>query len=112
MATITEIEKLALALPEAERAALAAHLLGSLPAVLLDEDEGVAEALRREVEFASNPQIGLSLEQFDERIGAVSGDNSDSPNSSQAILFLPTCWHDFRANTTNLRRQSILSVCH
>jgi hypothetical protein len=30
MATIAEVEKLALALPETERAALAAHLLGSL----------------------------------------------------------------------------------
>jgi hypothetical protein len=66
MATITEIEDLALGLPEAERAILAAHLLGSLPAVFLDEDEGVAEALRREAEFASNPEIGLSLEQFNE----------------------------------------------
>jgi len=31
MATIAEVEKLALDLPETERAALAAHLLGSLP---------------------------------------------------------------------------------
>ena len=40
MATIAEVEKLALDLPETERAVLAAHLLGSLPSVLHDEDEG------------------------------------------------------------------------
>jgi hypothetical protein len=34
MATIAEVEKLALDLPETERAALAAHLLGSLRSVL------------------------------------------------------------------------------
>jgi hypothetical protein len=41
MATIAEVEKLALDLPETERAVLAAHLLGSLPSVLHDEDEGM-----------------------------------------------------------------------
>jgi hypothetical protein len=45
MATIVEVEKLALDLPEDQRALLAARLLGSLPAVLHDEDEGIAEAL-------------------------------------------------------------------
>jgi hypothetical protein len=48
MATIAEVEKLALDLPEGQRAVLAAHLLGSLPSILHDEDEGIAEALRRE----------------------------------------------------------------
>jgi hypothetical protein len=48
MATIAEVEKLALDLPETERAVLAAHLLGSLPSVLHDEDEGIAEPLRRD----------------------------------------------------------------
>ena len=45
MATINEIEKLALDLPENERAVLAAHLLGSLPPVLHDADEGIARVL-------------------------------------------------------------------
>ena len=45
MATIDEVEKLALDLPEKERAILAAHLLGSLSPVLHDNDEGIAEAL-------------------------------------------------------------------
>jgi len=39
VATITDVEKLALDLPENQLAALAAHLLGSLPPVLHDEDE-------------------------------------------------------------------------
>jgi hypothetical protein len=49
MPTIAEVEKLPLDLSETERAILAAHLLGSLPSVLHDEDEGAAEALRRRV---------------------------------------------------------------
>ena len=46
MATVTEIEQLALDLPESERAVLAGQLLRSLPSVLHDADDGVAEALR------------------------------------------------------------------
>jgi hypothetical protein len=68
MATMTEVEKLALDLPESQRAVLAAHLLGSLPAVLHDDDEGIAEALRRDAEFGETPEIGLSVEQLDQEI--------------------------------------------
>ncbi len=68
MATIAEVEKLALDLPDSERAVLAAHLLGSLPPVLYDEDEGIAEALRRDAEFETNPSLGLSLKQLDQQI--------------------------------------------
>ena len=35
-------------LPDQQRAALASHLLESLPAVLQDDDDGLAEALRRD----------------------------------------------------------------
>lgn len=66
--TIAEVEKLALDLPETQRAVLAAHLLGSLPAVLHDEDEGIAEALRRDAELDANPASGMSLEQLDQQI--------------------------------------------
>ncbi len=69
VATITEVEKLALDLPENQRAVLAAHLLGSLPSVLHDEDEGIAEALRRDAELDANPSLGISLEQLDQQIG-------------------------------------------
>lgn len=41
MATIVEIEKLALTLPAKQRATLAASLLESLPGVLSDDDEAL-----------------------------------------------------------------------
>ncbi|MEP6585668.1 MAG: addiction module protein [Candidatus Udaeobacter sp.] len=68
MATIIEVEKLALDLPENQRAVLAAHLLGSLPPVLHDEDDGVAEALRRDAELDKDLSSGTSLNQLDEQI--------------------------------------------
>ena len=64
MATVIEIEKLALTLPEKERATLAANLLESLPGVLSDEDEGVAEALRRNAELDADPGRAISLAQI------------------------------------------------
>jgi len=68
MSTIVEVEKLALNLPERERAALAANLLGSLPGILSDEDEGVAEALRRDAETEADPNQAISLAQLDSQI--------------------------------------------
>jgi hypothetical protein len=68
MATIAEVEKLALDLPENQRAILAAHLLGSLPSVLHDDDEGIGEALRRDAEFDASPSAAISLEQLDQKI--------------------------------------------
>ena len=70
MASITEVEKLAFDLPDSERAILAAHLLQSLPSVLEDEDEGIAEALRRDSELQSNPELSLTLAQFDRQVSA------------------------------------------
>ena len=66
--TITEVEKLALDLPENQRAVLAAHLLESLPPVLHDEDEGIAEAQRRDAEIDASPSSSVSLKQLDEQI--------------------------------------------
>ena len=68
MSTIAEVEKLALDLSETERAILAAHLLGSLPSVLHDEDAGIEEALRRDTEFEANPSFGMSLQELDQQI--------------------------------------------
>ena len=68
VATITEVEKLALDLPDNQRAVLAAHLLGSLPAVLHDEDEGIAEALRRDAELDVDASSAISLKELDEQI--------------------------------------------
>ena len=68
MATILEVEKLALDLPERQRATLAANLLESLPAILSDEDEGIAEALRRDTDLNASPDRAISLEQLDSQI--------------------------------------------
>jgi putative addiction module component (TIGR02574 family) len=68
MSTILEVEKIALDLPEQERAKLAATLLDSLPGVPSDEDEGVAEALRRDAEMDSDPGQGISFAQLDSLI--------------------------------------------
>ena len=63
------MERLALNLPDTQRAVLAARLLRSLPAVLHDEDEGITEALRRDAEMQDSREQGLSLEQLDRLIG-------------------------------------------
>jgi putative addiction module component (TIGR02574 family) len=68
MSTIVEIEKLALDLPDKERATLVANLLDSLPSILSEEDEGVAEALRRDAEADGNPDATVSLAQLDSQI--------------------------------------------
>ncbi len=70
MSTIAEVERLALDLPESDRALLAAHLLRSLPGILADEDEGIAEALRRDADFELDPNAGMSLQQLDEQLKA------------------------------------------
>jgi putative addiction module component (TIGR02574 family) len=62
---IEELQKLALELPEKQRAQLAASLLDSLPGVLTDEDEGVSEALRRDRDLESGNSPALSIEQLD-----------------------------------------------
>ena len=68
VATIADVEKLALDLPENQRAVLAAHLLGSLPPVLHDQDQGIAEALRRDAELSAETSSAISLKELDERI--------------------------------------------
>ncbi len=68
MSTIVEVEKLALDLTERERAALAANLLNSLPAILSDDDEGVAEALRRGAEIEADPAQAMSLAELHSQI--------------------------------------------
>lgn len=65
MSTIVEVEKLALDLSEKERAKLAANLLNSLPGILSDEDEGTAEALRRDAEIEASPAQSISLAELD-----------------------------------------------
>lgn len=62
---VERVEKLALDLPEEERAQLAASLRDSLPAILSDQDDGVAEALRRDAELDAHPERAISLEELD-----------------------------------------------
>lgn len=67
MTTLPEVERLALALSEEERVMLVNRLLDSLPPGMdeLDGGEGIAEALRRDAEFAADPSTGITLEEFD-----------------------------------------------
>lgn len=64
MLTLTELEEQALSLPDDQRALLAAQLLDSLPAILQDEDAGLAEAALRDAELDRDPSAGLTLEEF------------------------------------------------
>lgn len=64
MISPTDIEETALGLPENERAKLAEKLLGSLSPVLFDEDDGIAEAMRRDAEMECDPSQRISLEEF------------------------------------------------
>jgi hypothetical protein len=64
MVTLAEIEAMAFQLPEGDRAKLAAGILETLPGVLIDEDEGVAEALLRSEEMDRDPAACLSHEEF------------------------------------------------
>jgi len=68
MTTIADVEKLAFDLPETQRAILAAHLLESLPSVLQDDDDGIAEALTRDAALDQDPASGISREQLDEQV--------------------------------------------
>lgn len=68
MPTLQELEPQALALTQHERADLAASLLSSLPPILDDEDDGLAEALRRETEMDANPSVTISLQEFERGI--------------------------------------------
>ncbi len=63
MQKLNTIEAEAMKLPEADRAELASRLLNSLPAVLHDEDEGLAEARRRDSELDKDPSASMTLSQ-------------------------------------------------
>lgn len=64
-----EIQRRAYALPDSERATLAAGLMASLPPVLVDEDDGVAEALRRSREMGTDPALACSWDVIKQALG-------------------------------------------
>ncbi len=64
MALLDDVESQAMTLPESQRATLATHVLESLPGVLLDDDEGLAEAARRDAELEQDPSLGITTEQL------------------------------------------------
>jgi len=68
MSVIAEVEKRALSLTTKERGVLITKLLRSLPEFPSDEDEGIAEAIRRREELRKNPEIAISLEELDQRM--------------------------------------------
>ncbi len=51
-------------LPDSDRASLASRLLDSLPAVLSDDDDGLAEAIRRDAEMDRDPSASMTLEEL------------------------------------------------
>ncbi len=67
--SIEELEREILLLPDDQRAGLASKLLDSLPAVLVDDDEGVAEALRRDAEMDRDPNASMTIEEFRTALG-------------------------------------------
>ena len=64
MQTLSEIEQEAMKLPDSDRAFLASRLLDSLPAVLSDDDDGLAEAIRRDAEMDRDPAATMTLEEL------------------------------------------------
>lgn len=69
MAQLQELRAEALALSDAKRAALASDLLQTLPAILSDEDDGIAEALRRDAELDRDPTLAVSWETIKKGLG-------------------------------------------
>ena len=66
--SVDQIAAEALRLPEMERAGLAARLLRSLPPVAFDEDEGLAEALRRDAELDADLAQAMTLREMDSQV--------------------------------------------
>jgi putative addiction module component (TIGR02574 family) len=66
--SIDQIAAEALRLPEKDRAGLASRLLQSLPPVAFDDDEGVAEAIRRDAELDADPNQAITLRDMDSHI--------------------------------------------
>jgi hypothetical protein len=64
MPTLSDLEPQVMQLSQEDRATLAAHILVSLPAVLEDTDEGVAQAMLRDAGLDRDPKAGMTLDEF------------------------------------------------
>jgi putative addiction module component (TIGR02574 family) len=69
MVNLSDIEARAMELSVSERATLASRLLYSLPPELEDDDEGLAEALRREAEMEADPAMCMTLDELKRSVG-------------------------------------------
>ncbi len=69
MESLLKIETSAMSLSDAERAVLASHLLESLPAILHESDDGLAEAMRRDSELEADPSLGMTLDELNSAMG-------------------------------------------
>ncbi|MBI5766852.1 MAG: addiction module protein [Verrucomicrobia bacterium] len=69
MTRVQEVRQQAGTLSIGEKAELAADLLESLPPILDDEDEGVAEARRRDHEMDTDPSAAITWEQLRRGVG-------------------------------------------
>ena len=59
----------ALAMNDRDRATLATELLYSLPATLLDEDDGLSEAIRRDKELTENDSCRITWDELKKSVG-------------------------------------------
>jgi hypothetical protein len=72
METLSSLQAQIMTLPDGARANLASFILQSLPAVYIDEDEdddGLAEALRREAEMEADPSMCITFEELKRSVG-------------------------------------------
>jgi len=66
---IDDLQAAVMQLPEDQRARLAGELLTSLPAILVDDDDGVAESKRRSKELTDYPASGCSWADIKKGLG-------------------------------------------
>lgn len=70
MQTLSDIEREARKLPDSDRVSLASRLLDPLPAVLSDDDDGLAEAIRPDAEMDRDPAALMTLEELRRKLGS------------------------------------------
>jgi putative addiction module component (TIGR02574 family) len=69
MTRVQEIRRQAVDLSPNEKAELAADLLESLPPILDDDDEGIADAHRRDQEIEKDPKASITWDELRRGLG-------------------------------------------